>query len=257
MTTDAKIGLLLALVFIVAITFVINGLPDFLSKDKEKAPDTAGYINHYQQQPIAAPVGKDIAVNLHRSPVIGVMTETPKSEQEQASFTEKRYQTLLPAAEEALKPETAVTETPKQEAVEIKPPAKQKSATVYVVCPGDSLAKIAKKIYGETAGNKLSSLEKIYIANKDRLESMDNISVGQKLFIPPLEEQPASQTQKPEETKGNFRIYIVKESDSLWQIANEQLGAGERYNEIVQLNKSILKDPDALAVCMKLKLPVR
>ena len=32
MTTDAKIGLLLALVFIVGITFVINGLPDFLNK---------------------------------------------------------------------------------------------------------------------------------------------------------------------------------------------------------------------------------
>ena len=30
MTTDAKVGLLLGLVFIVIIAFLINGLPDFL-----------------------------------------------------------------------------------------------------------------------------------------------------------------------------------------------------------------------------------
>ncbi len=36
MTTDAKVGLLLGLVFIVIIAFVINGLPDFVGKFKDK-----------------------------------------------------------------------------------------------------------------------------------------------------------------------------------------------------------------------------
>ncbi|MBN2513499.1 MAG: LysM peptidoglycan-binding domain-containing protein [Sedimentisphaerales bacterium] len=36
MTTDAKVGLLLGLVFIVIIAFVINGLPDFVHSFKEK-----------------------------------------------------------------------------------------------------------------------------------------------------------------------------------------------------------------------------
>jgi len=36
MTSDAKIGLLLGLVFIIIIAFVINGLPDFLQPDEEK-----------------------------------------------------------------------------------------------------------------------------------------------------------------------------------------------------------------------------
>ena len=36
MTTDAKVGLLLGLVFIVIIAFVINGLPDFVHSFKDK-----------------------------------------------------------------------------------------------------------------------------------------------------------------------------------------------------------------------------
>ncbi len=258
MTTDAKIGLLLALIFIVAITFVINGLPDFLSKNAESTPDTTSYISHYQQQrPIAGSASRNIATNLHQKPIITVITEAPKIEQNQESFTKTRYQTILPAAKEAVKPETVISEPVKKEVVEIKPVAKQKPASVYVVSPSDSLAKIAKKFYGEENGNKLSSIEKIYSANKDKLKSIDEIYVGQKLIIPSLKEQAKNQSQKPEESKGNFRLYIVKESDSLWQIADEHLGSGERYNEIVQLNKSILKNPEALAIGIKLKLPVR
>ena len=78
MTTDAKIGLLLALIFIVAITFVINGLPDFLSKNN-KAPDTASYVNHYkEQQPALVGASRNIAPALSHKPVITVITETPK-----------------------------------------------------------------------------------------------------------------------------------------------------------------------------------
>lgn len=273
MTTDAKIGLLLALIFIVAITFVINGIPDFLSKNN-KAPDTAGYVNHYKgQQPALVGPSRNIAPALSHK-VITVITETPKIDQNNPAET--RYQALMPAAQEAVKTDAAGTETVQKELVEIKPAEKpateqQQSAVVYIVCPGDSLAEIAKKFYGPENGKKLASVEKIYNANKDKLESIDQIQVGQKLTIPSLENQTKAllktgffekvpqntppQTAPP--PKEQFRQYVVKESDSLWRIATEQLGNGNRFNEIIQLNQSVITDPDTLVIGMKLKLPAR
>jgi nucleoid-associated protein YgaU len=275
MTTDAKIGLLLALIFIVAITFVINGLPDFLNKNN-KAPDTVGYVSHYkEQQPALVGPSRNIAPALSNKPVITVITETPKVDSNNPA--EKRYQTLMPAAQEAVKTTNAAeANTVQKELVEIKPAEnkateQQQSAIVYVVCPGDSLAEIAKKMYGPENGNKLASVEKIYNANKDKLESIDRIQVGQKLIIPPLENQtnallktglfekvskiPSPQTSQP--SKEQFRQYVVKESDTLWRIAEEYLGNGNRYEEIVELNKSVITDADTLVVGMKLKLPAR
>jgi nucleoid-associated protein YgaU len=276
MTTDAKIGLLLALVFIVAITFVINGFPAFLNKSN-KEPDTAGYVNHYkEQQPALVGPSRNIAPALSHKPVITVITETPEINQNNPAET--RYQALIPAAQEAVKTTDAIdTNAVQKELVEIKPAEKsadqQPSVVTYVVCPGDSLAEIAKKMYGPENGKKLASVEKIYNANKDKLESIDKIAVGQKLVIPPLENQTnallktglfekvsekvskITSPQTAQAAKEQYRQYIVKESDSLWQIAEEQLGNGNRFSEIIQLNQSVLADPEKLAVGMKLKLP--
>ncbi len=272
MTTDAKIGLLLALIFIVAITFVINGLPDFLSK-KDKSADTTSYVNHYnQQQPALVGPSRNIAPALNHKPVITVKTETAKVDLD--SPAETRYQALMPAAQEAVKQtETADVEAAQKELVEIKPARKvateqQQSDVTYVVCPGDSLAEIAKKMYGPQNGNKLASVEKIYNANKDKLESMDYIQVGQKLVIPPLENKTnsllktglfkkVSKITPSQPSRQQYRQYVVKESDSLWQIAQQQLGSGDRFSEIIQLNQSVLADPEKLVIGMKLKLPAR
>ncbi len=51
----------------------------------------------------------------------------------------------------------------------------------YVVRPGDSLSKIALNIYGSTRHARF-----IYDANRDKLRSMDDISIGQLLRLPPL-----------------------------------------------------------------------
>jgi nucleoid-associated protein YgaU len=282
MTTDAKIGLLLALVFIVAITFVINGLPEFLNKNKQTA-DTVSYVSHYnQQQPALVGPSRNIAPAMSHNSVVTVITETPKVDMNNPAQT--RYQALMPAAQEAVKQtETADVNTVKKELVEIKPAQKVTAAqqeqpvVVYVVCPGDSLAEIAKKMYGPENGNKLTSIEKIYNANKDKLGSIDQIQVGQKLTIPPIENQAkallktglfekvskitspqtAQASQPVQPAKEQYKQYIVKESDSLWQIAQQQLGDGNRFSEIMQLNQSVLTDPEKLEIGMKLKLPAR
>ena len=54
----------------------------------------------------------------------------------------------------------------------------------YVVRPGDSLSRISLNIYGSARHAKL-----IYESNRDVLKSMDSISVGQLLKLPPLPEE--------------------------------------------------------------------
>ena len=51
------------------------------------------------------------------------------------------------------------------------------------------------------------------------------------------------------------KVYVVREGDSLWKIAAEQLGNGGRYPEISELNADILEDDDNLFVGMRLRLP--
>ncbi|GAG15669.1 unnamed protein product, partial [marine sediment metagenome] len=103
----------------------------------------------------------------------------------------------------------------------------------------------------------------------------DEIYVGQKLVIPSLSapvpdkskvssvlassmlEKVKSIGRRHLSADGHRRWYVVREGDSLWRIAAEQLGSGSRYSEIADLNADILDDEDSLAVGMRLKMPVR
>jgi len=276
MTTDAKIGLLLALVFIVGITFVINGLPDFLNKTKD-APDTIGYISHYTQQtPALVGQSRNIAATLNK-PVVTVVTQPSAAEPNSLpQSTEVAFQTVMPAAQEAVNAAAVNPEPNQTHVVAAGKSQTVKQLAIYEVRPGDSLAGIAQKFYGAKEGKKQASIDRIFNANKDKLESNDDIQVGQKLIIPAIEnktdtlvktglfekvKQPASSTQSKssakQASKEQFKIYTIKESDSLWQIALKQLGDGNRYKEIIQLNKDVLSESNSLAVGTKIKLPLK
>ena len=56
-------------------------------------------------------------------------------------------------------------------------------------------------------------------------------------------------------TAKNGRLYTVRDGDSLWKIAADQLGDGSRYTEVAKLNDDVLSDEDSLTVGMTLKLP--
>ena len=68
----------------------------------------------------------------------------------------------------------------------------------------------------------------------------------------PAESVPTATTATETVTDGT--IYEVVEGDSLWKIAEEQLGDGLHYKEILALNPRITKQ-DSLAVGMRLNLP--
>jgi nucleoid-associated protein YgaU len=54
---------------------------------------------------------------------------------------------------------------------------------------------------------------------------------------------------------GNGTWYVVKENDNLWKIAAEQLGSGNAWTQIKDLNKDILKGKDTVVRNMRLRLP--
>lgn len=55
----------------------------------------------------------------------------------------------------------------------------QGSVRTYKVQPGDTLSKISKEFYGNA-----NDYNRIFEANRDKLESADKISAGQELVIP-------------------------------------------------------------------------
>lgn len=253
MTSDAKVGLLLGLVFIFIIAFVINGLPS-VRNEADNNQLTTNMVNSQNNTPGIAATERKMTRRVTNQTV--------------------RFETPLPQSKQADKPAPDIkpapiaeppAEVPKKEVI-IRP--KPALAKFYIVRDGDSLAAIAKQFYGDEQGNKMVNIQRIFDANRRYLKSADQIYVGQKLVIPPLsaaefvpnnDESAVSILPKTAAVvkKDGFanRIYVVAEGDSLWKIAASQLGEGLRCDEIAELNTNILQDRDWLTVGMRLKIP--
>jgi len=290
MTSDAKIGLLLGLVFIFIIAFVINGLPSFrnntdnneLTTNMTSFDDKSLGIGNKERR---AQEALNRAELLEKQPFGEVQTSV-EDRQEIRSVIPLPQNTLVSkeAHETAgIKPGTAMvppSSVSTKETEDKKPkPTKSTWPKLYVVKEGNNLATIAMKFYGSEQGNKRINVNRIFQANRKLLSSSDEIYVGQKIIIPP----PSDLTRDEKKTDSVLsstlfekvksigkkylsvddggakqgRWYVVKEGDSLWKIATEHLGSGSRYTEISKLNAGILADEDSLTVGMRLKIPTR
>lgn len=289
MTSDAKIGLLLGLVFIFVIAFIINGLPRFHRSTNNSELTTNMVSSQNDSQGIAEKERKaqeafDWAPPVRKQPLDEVQPATGNEE-------DVRYKIQLPDSPLVVKDvsvgittdevETVTVPATTEDKTEDKEPEPVKPVLpkTYVVADGDNLGAIAKKFYGPEEGNKQANVTRIFQANRALLKSPHEIYVGQKLVIPPL---PASTPGKGktdssfsstlfEKVKSIGRkalstdspkteqagLYVVREGDSLWKIAAEQLGSGSRFTEIAKLNTDIIDDGDNILVGMRLRLPTR
>ncbi len=93
---------------------------------------------------------------------------------------------------------------------------------IYEVKSGDTLWKISQQYLG--SGSRYTEIMKL-----NDLKS-EIIYAGMKLKIP------VSQENAPE-AEETFREYTVKKGDTLWKIAKSKLGSGDRYTEIIVLNR--------------------
>jgi nucleoid-associated protein YgaU len=289
MTSDAKIGLLLGLGFIFAIAFLINGLPSLTQADDN---------NELTTNMVRSPNNNDIGMTDRERNLTErkVTTYTPQPKpQKQQKQTEANFTTEPEAAvteqdntekdvrfERKLPTQNDLTETEKDStAGSISDTQPEESSSnndnklpaKYVVQEGDTLAKIAKKFYGEKEGNKLENINNIFDGNGGKLKSQDKIYAGQVLRIPPLPSQAENRDSNSDsmanrvsksisslkdKLTGNSsrkRYYTVKEGDTLWDIAYKCLGDGSRYKEIAKLNSDKMESEDHITVGMKLLVP--
>jgi nucleoid-associated protein YgaU len=283
MTSEAKIGLLLGLVFIFIIAFVINGLPSFWNKTNSNelttvaggpANDTLGLGEGERtaQETIEKmePAASESAAGTQNiQGDVRFAAELPKDSTKTVQTTELQQTTVAQAP-----PSEVIAENSSE--ITAQSPATEQQT--YVVCNGDSLYTIAKKFYGAAEANRKSTLDMLFRANRSTMKSPHTLKIGQKLVIPPLsakssqksriENVSVTTTKKVQSTDvqqlsaddgtpKQTRDYVVQNGDSLWKIAAKQLGNGSRYDEIIEMNSDVLQNEDNLTVGMHLKLPAR
>jgi nucleoid-associated protein YgaU len=280
MASDAKIGLLLGLVFIFIIALIINGLPSF-REDESNNQLTTNMVSLQNNPPAIAAKERGV-INLREAvgkkptqvelPSAGNQDVLPTTAVPESALVVKET-TAVEAIAAAAQAVAAKDESYKTDANGAIPPK------IYVVNEGDSLAVIARKFYGSREGSKKINIARIFDVNRKLLKSPDEIRVGQKLIIPPLlasvpdkgkivnvlsgteftkvesigKRHLLANGRQAEQNSG----YVVLEGDSLWQIAAEQLGNGSRCSEIAELNAGVLDGEDNLSVGMRLKMPAR
>lgn len=294
MTSDAKIGLLLGLFFIFVIAFIINGLPRFRSETNNNELTTMAnspndsYIGSNERKARTA-LSREMPGRIRREGI----EESQKVTRDENKVRYKRPlpednvalrdERLTTTTEDKVRRTVPAADAKKETEVNVPRQVKPDLPKIYVVQDGDNLSKIAQKFYGAVKGNKTINVMRIFEANRKLLKSPDNISVGQKLIIPLLKDEaksvldgglfervksigrthsstatptktPAKPRAKPPTAK-QTRQYIVQDGDSLWLIADKQLGDKERFREIIKLNA--LEDEDYLTVGQRLIIPAR
>ena len=262
MTSDAKVGLLLGFVFIITIAFLINGLPNFLKSASAEEPVRTSVADYPTDS-------------------IDISHHAEKAIDEIEDFNKRRE--IEPPVETRFRIDLAKAVTPKPENPKnlFEPKARQQAVVVtksterkYIVQADDNLAVIAKKFYGPELGNKRAVVHGIFEANTDILDSPDDIRIGQKLTIPAVGSVTKTKTQLQTQKKSIFdsgmfekvkklvtrpkpKRYVVRQDETLWQIAAEYLGDPERYHEILELNEDVINDASELGIGVSLKLPRR
>jgi len=230
MTSDAKVGLLLGLVFIFIIAFVINGLPDFYM-NRDNSPATSGIISSQNTPPGYGTKERREVID-RREPQV----QFPKIRMEPAvAQNTPAAQPQIPQTanqpDPAAKPTAAVLTTSSGEGEKIIDPkivaaaqaaalpnqdskvnlsaplaatakaekTEKAAGNIYIVGKGETLTAIAKKLYGDSNGTQKACVAKIVKANAKNLKSANAIYEGQKLIIP----QPVKASSPEEKNKTN------------------------------------------------------
>jgi nucleoid-associated protein YgaU len=134
-------------------------------------------------------------------------------------------------------------------------------AREYTAQSGDSVSKMAAKFFG---ANTKANREAIIHANPSLQQDANKVIVGRTYRIPSSSNTSvAASVQAPKANTSAAIVpasnteywYTVQDGDSLWRIANDQLGDAGAIASIKELNKDILKGGETVQPNMKLRLP--
>jgi nucleoid-associated protein YgaU len=126
-------------------------------------------------------------------------------------------------------------------------------ARTHVVQAGDTFAAIAERYYGS---------ERFTWKLMEANPGVDSrrLQIGGRLTIPALDGETPPQIRKPAAVTavppGGGQHYVVRDGDTFYGIASRELGSGERWREIYELNRTTVGgDPHQLKVGQELVLP--
>lgn len=148
-----------------------------------------------------------------------------------------------------------------------EPPASFPQEETYTVQPNDNYWSISRAVYGTGAYFKA-----LYEHNRDRYPFPDQLRAGDVIETPPaavLQQTYPDLCPQPRRTgrgsrlassrtqpRPGSRTYVVREGDTLFDIARAELGRSSRWAELYELNRDILGDDfDYLTPGMELLLP--
>ena len=259
MTSDAKIGLLLGLLFIFIIAFVINGLPRFRNITNGSEMTTNMVSSQNDTQPIGSRERQAQGVfnwtersteQTYQEPQpvlekkedvrfkIQLPNEIPVAKDTSILEIADQVESITPEPAESV-PSAQVPEEKIEKIVAKEPePTKSVWPKFYVVSEDDSLGlvSVARKFYGPEQGNKKINLDRIFEANKNLLKSPDEIFVGQKLTIPPLTDLEV----ETKETESTFADSILEKVKSIGKnLSNRSEKAEKSVPYIVQENDNL------------------
>lgn len=130
--------------------------------------------------------------------------------------------------------------------------------TTHRVVTGENLWKISEKYYG-------SGYNWVDIAEVNELGNTEVITEDQQLTIPklrvrvPLDGGLAVNVVESElemAKTGASDTYVVARGDSLWSIAQSELGDGFGWTQIYEMNRELIDNPSIIEVGWELRLPV-
>jgi len=137
-------------------------------------------------------------------------------------------------------------------------------ATRYLIKDGDTLYGLCRRYYSD--GSLHEALKKF---NADVVPASRRLQIGMTLLIPsrevlmggtspsPVREQAAPAPSAAPAQNVKTTDYTIREDDRLWDIAKKHLGKGGRWQEIVALNRDIIKNPDVLPIGKTIRIPAR
>ena len=206
MTSDAKIGLILGLVFIFIIAFIINGLPK-IHGETDSNELTTNLVGLRNEQVGLGAKERRASEAYNWSERLREESAKPSADKRRSSPADNsgnRYEGPLPDYASVVRDNLAGNTVSKDDAkgggplrtADKKWPAdiKEVKPKTHTVVDGDNLSVIAKKCYGPEEGNRWVNITRIFEANRKVLKSRDDVFIGQKLIIPLL---PASASGKP------------------------------------------------------------
>jgi LysM repeat protein len=135
----------------------------------------------------------------------------------------------------------------------------------YKAGDGDTVSRMAAKFFGK---NSRENRQAIIDANPSLREDPDRVIVGKSYVIPipgghasasnSLASNSLSSRDTVATTAAGY-LYTVKDGDSLWQIANDELQDPSAVQAIKDLNSTVLKgdNHDIVIAGMKLRLPTK